>query len=76
MQPEKTFRAGAVSASVWTNERNVDGLPKQIRSVQFQKRYQDKEGNWQTTTSLNVRDLPQALVVLGKAFEHLSLKED
>ena len=75
MTPEKKFSAGAVSASVWANAREVDGQSKEIMSVQFQKRYKDPEGNWKTTNSLNERDLPKALVVLGKAFEYLSLKE-
>ena len=75
MAPEKKFIAGGVSASVWVNEREIEGETKEMRSVQFQRTYKDKEGNWKTTTSLNTGDLPKALVVLGKAFEYLSLKE-
>ena len=73
--PEKKFSAGAISASVWKNSREVNGEAKDIRSVQFQKSYKDSEGNWQKTNSLDVRDLPKAMIVLGKAFEYLSLKE-
>lgn len=75
MQPEKKFSAGPISASVWANTANVNGEEKSIPSVQFQKRYQDKDGNWKNTSSLSTRDLPKAMIVLGKAFEYLSLKE-
>jgi hypothetical protein len=35
----------------------------------------DKEGNWQTTSSLRVGDIPKATLVLNKAYEYLMLKD-
>jgi len=75
--PEKKFSTGAVTATIWQNlGRNKTGEPVEYRTVSFQRRYKDKEGNWQSTNSLRVNDLPRANVVLQKAFEYLVLKEN
>jgi len=70
--PEKKFSAGAVSATVWKNQSKEGN---EFSSVSFEKGYKDANGEWKSTSHLNVNDLPKALVVIGKAFEHLSLKE-
>lgn len=74
--PEKKFSTGAISATIWKNS----GVSKKGGSVEFntvtlQRRYQDKEGNWQTTGNLRINDLPRANLVLQKAYEHLILKD-
>ena len=68
-KPEETFRAGGVHASVFLNTVNVKGKKVDIPSISFQKRYQ-VNGEWKTTTSLNVNDLPRAVLVLMKAYEY------
>lgn len=75
MDPTKTFRSGAVSASIFLNERKKDGETVEIPSIQFQRGYTDKEGKWHHTNSLNYRDVPGAILVLSKAYEFLALKE-
>jgi len=70
--PEKKFRAGTVSATVWKNQSKEGN---DFSSVSFEKGYKDANGEWKSTNHLSVNDLPKALVVIGKAFEHLSLKE-
>jgi hypothetical protein len=71
-QPEITFRHGPCSASVFENEYNRGEDSFSVRSVSFQRRYQDKDGNWQTTNSLKVNDIPKAVLVLNKAYEFLT----
>lgn len=73
--PEKKFRAGAISATVWKNHGVKDGQISEYQTVTFERSYKDKEGNWQTTNSLRVNDLPKASVVLQKAYEELVLRE-
>ena len=74
--PEKKFRAGAISATVWLNKgKNKDGEETSYRTISIGRGYMDKEGAWQNTNSLRVNDLPKATVVLQKAYEHLVLKE-
>ncbi|MFQ5621063.1 MAG: hypothetical protein ACE5FT_04430 [Candidatus Nanoarchaeia archaeon] len=73
-KPEFKFRAGPVEASIWKNETTKEGVTKDYFTVSFQRRYKDKEGAWQSTNSLHVNDLPKAMVVIGKAYEELTLK--
>lgn len=74
-QPEKKFRAGAVSATVWKNAGKGSQSNEQFeyRSVSFERSYKDPQGNWKTTSSLRMNDLPKALLVLEKAYEFIAL---
>jgi len=73
--PEKKFRAGAICATVWKNQTEKDGKVVEYRTVSFDRNYQDKEGEWNTTNSLRVNDLPRASLVLQKAYEYMALRE-
>jgi hypothetical protein len=71
--PEKQFRAGAISASIWKNRvTGKDGQPAEFMNVTFQRRYKDKDSDeWKTSSSLKAMDLPKAVVVLNKAYEYI-----
>ena len=71
MNPEKKFRAGAVSATVWINTNEKGSFP----SIQLGKSYRDKENNWKETSSFNVNDVPKALVVLQEAYKYVAMRE-
>lgn len=74
--PEKKFRAGPITATVWKNQvQTADGEEREFRTVSFDRSYKDKTGNWKNTNSLRVNDLPKAQMVLGKAYEYLALVE-
>ena len=74
--PEKKFSTGAISATIWKNngKSKKTGEPVEFRTIQIDRRYTDKEGNWQSTNSLRLNDLPKASLVLQKAYEYLVLK--
>ena len=77
-QPEKTFRMGLVSASIFVNEYDVnDGKRKtrrSRRSVVLQRSY--KEGDdWKQTNSVGLGDLPAAIRVLELAQSHVESQE-
>lgn len=74
-QPDKKFVAGAISATVWENTAKKDDKEFSFYTVSLQRAYTDKDGNWQNTSSMRVNDLPKARVVLGKAYEYLTLKD-
>lgn len=74
-KPEQKFRVGCVSATIWNNEAKKDGKIKEFKTVSFERNYKDKDGDWQATSSLNINDLPKAMVVLGKAYEYLTLRD-
>ncbi len=68
--PEKKFKAGAVTATIWRNETAKGAYA----SVQLDRHYKDGEV-WKSTGSLRLNDLPKATLVLNKAFEYLISKE-
>jgi len=75
-RPEKKFRAGAVSATVWLNKgQKTTGEESEYRTISIERSYTDKEGKWQTTNSLRVNDLPKMAVVTQKAYEYLVFNE-
>jgi len=73
-QPEKKFRAGAVSATVWGNSVEKDGKQATYNSVSMERSYKDKEGNWQSTNSFRTNDLPKLALVAQKAYEYVLFK--
>ena len=74
-QPEKKFRAGAISATVWQNEgQRKDGTTSSFNTISFERGYKDRNGEWKSTSSLRITDIPKAVVVLNKAYEYLIMK--
>jgi hypothetical protein len=72
-KPEKKFQAGGLEASIFENEFQQNGKAARIKKVAFQKRYKSPDGSWKSTSSLDINDLPKAILVLSKAFEYLVL---
>ena len=73
-RPEKIFRIGYVSASVFTREVPGDNGTRTLRSVRIQKRYLDGE-EVKYTDSFSLNELPQALRVLQLASEWIEQNE-
>jgi len=74
--PEKKFRAGAVTATIWANEgKNQNGEVTTYKTISIERSYKDKEDKWQSTNSMRLNDLPRASLVLDKAYEYLVLKD-
>ena len=71
VKPEKTFKVGAVRASIFRNiiEKNGRSIP--LPKVAIEVRYKDKMGQWRGTNSLSLNDLPKAILALQKAFDYL-----
>ena len=70
-RPEKTFKVGAVRASIFRNTIEKNGRSIPLPKVVIEVRYKDKTGQWQGTNSLSLNDLPKAILALQKAFEYL-----
>lgn len=71
-QPEKRFRHGNCTASVFANKVMKDGIEITARNVVLQKSYTDKSGAWQTTNSFGKNDLPKIIRAAEKAFDYLT----
>lgn len=74
--PEKKFSTGALVATVWENQgKSREGDNVSYKTVSLQRRYKDDKGEWQSTSSFRLNDIPKASLVLQKAYEYLVLKE-
>ena len=73
-KPEKVFRIGFVSASVFANDVDTDDGTRTIRSVSVQKRYMDGD-EAKYTSSFNLSELVQALRVLNLAQAYIESQE-
>jgi len=74
--PEKKFRAGAISATVWLNKgHRANGEESEFKTISLERAYTDKDGKWQSTNNFRVGDLPKANVVLQQAYEYVVLQE-
>lgn len=72
-KPEKTFRLGRCTASVFVNKSN-DKRQQSFRSVSLQRRYRDGD-KWKSSTSFTLADLPAAATVLQLALQYVANKE-
>lgn len=71
-QPDIVFKHGSCSAAVFSKEVARGDKRFQVRNVSFQKRYRDRNGEWQGTSTLEVNDIPKAILVLEKAYDYLT----
>ena len=76
-KPEKVFRAGTCSASIFYNEvETKDGI-KNIPSVSFKNSFIDKEGKWKDTYTLSLNQIPKLITILQECYKYLlGLDED
>ena len=73
-QPEKRFKCGACEVSIFENIiTRKDGRKANTKKVSFQKRYKDSDGEWKSTQSLDVNDIPKARLALYEAYKYLVL---
>lgn len=75
-KPEKKFRCGAVEAAVFENRVQKDGQTLRLKKVSVHKRYLDADGNWESTNSYDIGDLPKLKLVADEAYRHLALGRD
>lgn len=69
--PVAKFRAGPVSSAIWENEVQMPRGTVKILKATIQRRYKDKSGTWQSSTSFGRNEIPLAIHCLQKAFEKI-----
>jgi hypothetical protein len=74
--PEKRFSTGGIIATVWKNTQAANGKEYEYKTVSLQRRYADKDGKWQSSSSMRLNDLPKAALVLEEAYKYLVLNSD
>ncbi len=74
--PETKFRAGTVTATVWSKMVDVNKKKVKFYNVTFEKSYKDKDDEWQTTNSYGREDLVKLEIVNRKAMEYIFLTKE
>lgn len=75
-RPVKKFRSGSVGAAVFENLVDVNGAQVKKFSVQIQRTYRDKDGEFRHASSFRENDLPKLALVAQKVYEFLTMKEE
>jgi hypothetical protein len=71
-KPEKKFRVGAVSATIWKRTHTTkDGQPFDRHQVSLDRTYKDRNDQWQSTNSYDTNDVPKAILALSNAYAYL-----
>jgi hypothetical protein len=70
-------RGAFINASIWANDVEQDGERYTSYSVTIEKRYRDKEKQWQSAKSFDANELLQVAYVASQAYERvLQLRSD
>jgi len=76
-KPIKKFQAGGISAAVWKNLVKLgNGSEGSMLSVTLDRRYKDSQGEWQSSSSYRLNDLPKTVLVLTQAYSYLATAGD
>lgn len=70
-KPVKEIKVGAIRLAVWENELENG----KAYSFSLSKNYRDKNGGWQTTSSIKSGEAMFAIMALQKALEFVYLKD-
>ena len=74
--PVARIQAGPVSAAIWENEVQTRSGSVKILKASVQRRYKDRNGVWQSTTSFSRNEIPLAIHCLQQAFEQIIEKQN
>ena len=67
-KPVAKMKSGAVVGTVWQNE----GQNGPFYTITFSRSYKDREDNWQRTTNLRQKDMPDVQTVAGLVTEKIA----
>ena len=71
-RPEISFRNGPCGASVFAHEVDMNGKRVTVKKAVITKSYKNRNGEWKDTNSLDVNDIPKAILVLTKAYDYMT----
>jgi hypothetical protein len=71
-RPEKKFKCGPISASIWAEDKTVESGVVKFHSVNITKTYKDGD-EWKHTNSFNTEDLPKVALVANEAYKYIRL---
>ena len=72
-RPEKKFKCGPISASLWAEDKTMENGVVKFYSINITKAYKDGD-NWKNTNNFNAEDLPKVALVADEAYKYIRLK--
>lgn len=75
MKPDKVFRVGPVSASIFANEMGEGESKRTVRNVNLQRTYRTDSGDWKTSSSFALAELAQLRLVVDQAIDYVVAEE-
>jgi len=72
-KPEKKFRCGPITASIFAEARVVNGQMVKFHSTRIDKGYKDGH-QWKHTTSFAAEDLPKVALLATLVYRDLRVK--
>ncbi|MDD5134574.1 MAG: hypothetical protein PHP01_04085 [Phycisphaerae bacterium] len=69
------IQAGQVSAALWENQVEIKGKTVTLLKTTIQRRYRDRDGNWQSSNSFGRNEIPLAIYCLQKVFDKIIEKQ-
>jgi len=76
-KPAKKFQAGGVTGALWKNKTTLkSGTEIETLSVSIDRRYKDNNGDWQSSSSFRLNDVPKLMLVLSKAYDYMASKAE
>ena len=64
-RPEKKFRCGPITATIWADTKNVNDEMIKFYSIKIDKSYK-QDDQWKHTTSFSAEDLPKVALVANR----------
>ncbi len=67
-KPKKRVRCGAISASIWTDQKTINGKEIEYHSISISKTYKDGD-EWKHTNNFDTKDLCKIAIVAIEAYK-------
>ncbi len=67
-RPIRVYESFPVKLAIWERYVENDKGAKPMRSATLTRVYKDGSGAWRMSRSLNVEDLPKAMILIQRAF--------
>jgi len=74
--PVKKFRAGQITCALWENKAKVNGRSVRMLKATVERRYKDKNNQWQSSNSFGRNEIPLVKYCLDRAFEAITEEQN
>ena len=72
-KPLHRIQCGNVTSSVFPHEYVKDGVTHFTFNVSVDRSYTDRDGNWKSSKTFRITDVPKAITALQKAWEAVTI---